>query len=71
MTLVALMGWMQIAQTAVPLGLATVEMIKGWVKAAHGDMTDAQLNVSYGIIFDDASKRTSMAIADALGLTAK
>ncbi len=68
MPFAALLGWMNIAQIAIPLGLGTIQTITGWIKAAHaGQMTDAELNAAIALVLDDATRRKTLAIADALG----
>jgi hypothetical protein len=67
-TVQQLLAWMQVAQAAIPAGIATIETIKGWISVAHqGQMSDAQLNAAIGLVFDDATRRKALAIADALG----
>lgn len=70
MSFAAVMGFMQIAQIAIPLGIATVDQIKGLIKSAGGaQMTDVELNQICSLVFDDAVRRKALAIADALGTT--
>lgn len=68
MNVVQLLTWMQVAQVAIPAGIATVQTIEGWIRTAHqGQMSESQLNAAIGLVFDDASRRKALAIADALG----
>lgn len=67
MNVSALMGWMQIAQVAIPLGLATAQQVEGWIRGSKGTMTDAEMNAVVALVLDDASRRKALAIADALG----
>lgn len=71
MNISQILGWMQIVQIAVPLGMATVAQIESFIRAAHGStMTDQELNVVIALVMDDATRRKALAIADALGTTA-
>lgn len=66
--LTALTGWAKIVDIAIPAGLATLQQIEGWIRAAHaGQLPDAELNVLIGLVIDDATRRRVLAIADALG----
>ena len=66
MTVAALLAWMNFAQVAIPLGIATALQIKAWITEAHGkQMTDAELNIVLQFVFDDATRRRALAIADA------
>lgn len=68
LNLAQLIGWMQIAEQAVPLAIATEETIKGWFRQAHGkEMTDAEMNIAFSLIFDEATRRRAIAIQAALG----
>lgn len=67
-TVAQLLGWAQIAQVAIPLGIATVQNITEWIKAAHGhELTDAEMNVVLSVVLDDATRRRALALADAVG----
>jgi hypothetical protein len=66
-----LMGWMQLAQVALPLGIMTEQSIAAAIRASHGSqMSEADINKAIGIVLDDATRRKALAIADALGTPA-
>lgn len=71
MNFTQLMGWMQIAQAAIPAGIATEQVIAGWIKSIHGPtMSDAEINAAASIVSNDAARRKALAVADALGQSA-
>lgn len=68
MSVAALFAWMQLAQIAIPVGIATAQEIEGWIRAKHaGQLTDGQMNAAIAIVLDDAVRRRALAIADATG----
>jgi len=66
MTAAAVLAWINIAQVAVPAGIATVQTITGWIKASHaGQMSDADLNAILVVIFNESDRRLKLALAGA------
>lgn len=70
MSFAQFMGWMQIAQIGIPLGISTVESITAGIRAAHGTtMSEEDLNAAITLIMTEDVRRKALAIDDAMGVT--
>lgn len=66
MTASAVLAWIQIAQVAIPTGIASVETLTSWVRAAHGgQMNEADLNAILVVIFNESDRRLKLALTGA------
>lgn len=62
------MGWMQIAQIGIPLGISTIESITAGIRAAHGtSLSEEDLNAAIRLVMNEDIRRKALAIDDAMG----
>lgn len=65
-----IVAWMQAGQILLGAGVATVSMIKAWIKARHPAASDAELNVLLDDIVASAAAHKVLAEGDADPTTA-
>lgn len=57
----AVTAWIQVAQILANIGIDVAGKIKGIFKAAHPDLTDAQVQQAYDALMADATVREALA----------
>ena len=64
MSLQQILAWVMAGQQLVGVGAATVDQIRGWIKAGASQLSEADLNAILAAIAQGAARHKALADAD-------